>query len=62
MTTLHAGFGRAEITPKLGCKLVGYGGRDQGATAVHDPLLARALVIENELGCWGLGQSRTLKK
>lgn len=54
MTTLLAGFGRAEITPKLGCKLVGYGGRDQGATAVHDPLLARALVIENEGGCWGL--------
>ncbi|MCB9152106.1 MAG: neutral/alkaline non-lysosomal ceramidase N-terminal domain-containing protein [Caldilineaceae bacterium] len=54
MTTLRAGFGRVDITPKLGCKLVGYGGREQGATAVHDALLARALVLENEDGCWGL--------
>lgn len=52
--TLQAGFGRAEITPKLGCKMVGYGGREQGALAVHDPLLARALVIETDAGCWAL--------
>lgn len=54
MAVLRAGFGRADITPHLGCKLVGYGGRDQGATAVHDPLVARALVLENEQGCWAL--------
>lgn len=54
MATLLAGFGRVDITPKLSCKLVGYGGREQGATAVHDPLQARSLVIENESGCWGL--------
>lgn len=54
MSELQAGFGRADITPKLGCKLVGYGGREQGATAIHDPLLARALVIEQEGSCWAL--------
>ncbi|MEZ4733470.1 MAG: hypothetical protein R3E79_40760 [Caldilineaceae bacterium] len=37
MSAFQAGFGRADITPKLGCKLVGYGGREEGATAVHDP-------------------------
>jgi hypothetical protein len=51
---LRAGFGRADVTPKLGCKLVGYGGRDQGATGVHDPLLARALVVEDDGGAWAL--------
>lgn len=54
MIELRAGFGRAEITPKLGCKMVGYGGRDQGAQAVHDPLLARALVLEQGDGAWAL--------
>ena len=51
---VRAGFGRADITPELGCKLVGYGGRETGATAVHDPLLARSLVIEDEGGAWAL--------
>ncbi|HXF64437.1 MAG TPA: neutral/alkaline non-lysosomal ceramidase N-terminal domain-containing protein [Caldilineaceae bacterium] len=51
---LRAGFGRADITPKLGCKLVGYGGREQGATAVHDPLYARALVVEDAAGVWAI--------
>jgi hypothetical protein len=51
---LRAGFGRADITPKLGSRLTGYGGREQGATNVHDPLLARALVISDEGGTWAL--------
>ena len=46
MTTLKAGFGRADITPHKGGRLVGYGGRDEGNTGANDPLLARALVIE----------------
>ncbi len=50
----RAGFGRADITPKLGCMLTGYGGRNGGATKVHDPLLARALVLEDEGGGWAL--------
>lgn len=51
---LRAGFGRADITPKLGCELVGYGGRDAGAAGVHDPLQARALVVEDAGGVWAL--------
>ncbi len=54
MTELRAGFGRADITPKIGCKLVGYGNRPTGATGVHDALLARALVLEAEQGTWAL--------
>src|SRR3954447_15842201 len=51
---LRAGFGRADVTPKLGCILTGYGGRDNGATAVHDSLMARALLLEDEGGLWAL--------
>jgi hypothetical protein len=54
MTSFKAGFGRADITPKLGCQMVGYGNRKSGATGVHDPLLARALVVEDEDGVWAL--------
>ena len=54
MTSFKAGFGRADITPKLGCQMVGYGNRKSGATGVHDPLLARALVVEDEGGAWAL--------
>jgi hypothetical protein len=51
---LRAGFGRADITPKLGSDLTGYGGRKHGATGVHDHLLARALVLEDAGGTWAL--------
>jgi len=54
MTTFQAGFGRADVTPKLGCQLVGYSNRPSGATGVHDPLLARALVLEDEAGRWAI--------
>ena len=54
MTTFLAGFGRSDITPKLGCRLVGYGNRPDGATAVHDPLHARALVMADEGGRWAM--------
>ena len=54
MTKLLAGFGRADITPHLGFALVGYGNRPGGATAVHDHISAKALVIETEEGCWAL--------
>ncbi|MCS7221200.1 MAG: neutral/alkaline non-lysosomal ceramidase N-terminal domain-containing protein [Anaerolineae bacterium] len=54
MTELLAGFGRADITPKIGCQLVGYAGRSSGATGVHDPLFSRALVLENPDGRWAL--------
>lgn len=54
MTAFRAGFGRADITPKLGCRLVGYGSRTEGAKTVHDPLQARALVLEDEGGRWAI--------
>ncbi len=54
MTPLRAGFGRSDITPKIGCKLVGYAGRPGGATGVHDRLFSRALVLEDENGRWAL--------
>ncbi|MBX3010257.1 MAG: neutral/alkaline non-lysosomal ceramidase N-terminal domain-containing protein [Caldilineaceae bacterium] len=54
MARFCAGFGRADITPRLGCRLMGYGNRTHGATAVHDRLLARALVVEDEGGRWAL--------
>jgi hypothetical protein len=44
---LEAGFGEADITPKLGGKpvyLAGFG-KNRKATAVHDPLTARAVVL-----------------
>ena len=50
----QAGFGRVDITPKLGCRLVGYGNRSSGAEAVHDRLYARALVLEDGGGRWAL--------
>lgn len=54
MTVFRAGFGRSDITPKVGCQLVGYGGRSEGATSVHDPLQTRALVLEDKGGRWAL--------
>lgn len=54
MTDLKAGFGRADITPKIGCKMVGYGNRPSGATGIHDALLTRAMVLENEDGAWAI--------
>jgi hypothetical protein len=47
---LYAGFGEADITPKVGGKkpvyLAGFG-RDRKATGVHDPLRARAVVLRH---------------
>lgn len=54
MTELRAGFGRADITPRIGCQLVGYAGRSSGATGVHDPLFSRALVLEDSNERWAL--------
>jgi hypothetical protein len=48
-TVLFAGFGEADITPKLGEKpvyMAGFG-QNRKATKVHDPLLARAVVLRN---------------
>ena len=48
MTSLRAGFGKVEISQSaVGAQLAGYGHREGGATGVHDPLHARALVLEH---------------
>ena len=54
MMHFRAGFGRADITPKIGCRLMGYGNRASGSTGIHDHLLARALVVETDGGRWAL--------
>jgi hypothetical protein len=46
---LQAGFGEADISPQIGTKpvfMAGFG-QDRKATAVHDPLLARAVVLHD---------------
>lgn len=48
---LEAGFGEADITPRVGGKkpvyLAGFG-HDRKATGVHDPLRARAVVLRHD--------------
>ena len=47
---MQAGFGEADITPKVGGKpvyLAGFG-QNRKATGVHDPLKARAVVLKHE--------------
>ena len=43
---LRAGVAKVDITPPLGLKMYGYGGRKDGATRILDPLYARVLVLE----------------
>src|SRR5262249_6232665 len=46
---LHAGFAETDITPKLGAKpvyMAGFG-QNRKATKVHDPLMARAVVLKH---------------
>lgn len=43
---LRVGFGRTDITPKLGTQLVGYGDNDRPAEEILDPLHATAMVLE----------------
>ncbi|HET9477638.1 MAG TPA: neutral/alkaline non-lysosomal ceramidase N-terminal domain-containing protein, partial [Dehalococcoidia bacterium] len=46
MNTLRAGAAVADITPPAGGLLDGYGGRFEGSKGVHDPLMARVVVLE----------------
>jgi len=43
MSELWVGHGRVDITPPLGCRMMGYASRKEGAAGVHDPLTASAL-------------------
>ena len=47
---MKIGAAVVEITPPLGLEMAGYGSRVGGATGVHDPLRARALVAEGSDG------------
>ena len=44
---LRAGVARTDITPEKPVKMAGYGARTQLSEGVHDPLLARVVVFEN---------------
>lgn len=46
---MRAGFSKARITPPIGTRMSGFGGRDQerGAESVHDDLHARVLYVED---------------
>ena len=46
MTSLRAGAAVADITPPAGGLMDGYGGRFEGSKGVHDPLMARVVVLE----------------
>lgn len=46
MSELRGGHARVDITPPLGCRMMGYGSRKEGAVGVHDPLYASALWLE----------------
>lgn len=47
---MKVGAARIDITPPLGMQMDGYEARPSGATGVHDPLHARALVAEGADG------------
>ena len=44
---LRAGVARVEITPPRGHAMAGYAERTRGASGVHDPLYATALLLES---------------
>lgn len=47
---MRVGAARVDITPPLGHPMDGFEARISGATAIHDPLYARALVAEGDDG------------
>jgi neutral ceramidase len=47
---MRVGAAKVDITPPLGCRMDGFESRTSGATAIHDPLHARALVAEGDDG------------
>lgn len=47
---MKAGFSKVDITPPLGTRMMGVGGRDiaHGCTSIHDPIFTRALWVEHD--------------
>lgn len=50
VTVLNAGWCAVDITPPVGTPLAGFAARKGVSEGIHDPLMARALVIEREGG------------
>lgn len=48
--SLEAGWARRDITPEPGIHMGGYWGRHSGATKIHDPLQARAIIWRGDGG------------
>ena len=44
---MRAGFASVDITPKKSCRLAGFDLRCEESVGIHDPLFARAIVIES---------------
>lgn len=52
---VEAGFGKADITPRLGVELCGYGPfRNRKSERVLDPIQARAMAVRHATGRWVL--------
>ncbi len=47
MGHLQAGVATVDITPPVGTWLAGFAGRYKGSEGIHDPLRARALVLDD---------------
>jgi hypothetical protein len=47
---MKVGAAKVDITPPLGCRMDGFESRTSGATGIHDPLHARAIVAEGADG------------
>jgi hypothetical protein len=45
---VKAGFAQIDITPPIGAALTGYIAREGGATGIHDPLFAKAMVLDSD--------------
>ena len=55
MEPFEAGFSTADITPdNMGFPLYGYGGRKENSLGVHDPLLAKTMVLRSGEAAWSL--------
>ncbi|NPU96203.1 MAG: hypothetical protein HPY51_03185 [Candidatus Omnitrophica bacterium] len=46
-SAIQAGTAQVEITPPLGCPMWGYASRQEGANGVHDPLMAKVLILHS---------------
>jgi hypothetical protein len=55
MVAFEAGFSSIEITPdNMGFPLYGYSGRKENSQGVHDPLLAKTMVLKAGQAAWSL--------